>query len=265
MNHTRCFRPFLLTALLTAFTIGRANAAETPANSFANDPSITIKYLPGKYYEQLAQDAVKRKNFRQVLEMYEKAGYWGNKIAQYNVGMLYLNGADGVPADKIRGTAWLGIAAQTHQPYVDKALGDAYAGLNAEQRSAAGDLWKQLKADYDDKITLDRASKRFNDELIKQKGSLNGPPEYTDITYGSFGGGGGDQSAHPIFDPGTGALQGGRNDAVSHSVNAAKFIAAVNDQFSEFVHVQFGAVQVGEPESVSEHEQRAQQKAEKKP
>ena len=263
MDRPRRFRPLLLTLLLTGFSLGRAHAAETPANSFANDPSITIKYLPGKYYEQLAQDAVKRKEFRQALQMYEKAAYWGNKIAQYNVGMLYLNGADGVPADRIRGTAWLGIAAQTHQPYVDKALGDAYAGLNAEQRASAGDIWKQLKADYDDKITLDRASKKFNDELIRQKGSLNGPPEYTDITYGSFGGGGGGQSAHPIFDPSTGALQGGRNDAVSHSVNAAKFIAAVNDQFSEFMRVQFGAVQVGEPESVSEHEQRGQHAPEK--
>jgi hypothetical protein len=264
MDHYRHFRTLVLALLSTSFSISHPVAAETPANSFANDPSITIKYLPGKYYEQAAQDAVKHKNFRQALERYQQAGYWGNKIAQYDVGMLYLNGADGVPADKVRGTAWLGIAAQTHQPYVDKALADAYASLNAEQRASAGELWKQLKVDYDDKITLDRASKHFNDELIKQKGSLNGPPEYTDITYGSFGGGGGDQSAHPIFDPNTGALQGGRNDAVSHSVNAAKFIAAVNDQFSEFVHVQFGAVQVGEPESVSEHEQRVQQGAEKK-
>ena len=96
--------------------------------------------------------------------------------------------------------------------------------------------------------------------MIRDKGSLNGPPEYTTITYDSFGGGAGDQSAHPIFAPTTGALQGGRNDAVSHSVNAAKFIAAVKDQFSDFIHVQFGAVEVGEPESISAHDQRVQQK-----
>lgn len=255
--------PLALALLVAILPFGPARAAETPANSFASDPSITSKYLPGKYYEQRAQDAVKRKNFRQALEMYQKAGYWANKIAQYNVGMLYLNGAEGVPADRVRGTAWLGIAGQTHQPYVDQALADAYASLNAEQRAAAGAIWQELKVDYSDKITLDRASKRFNDQLVQDKGTLNGPPEYTDITYGSFGGGGGDQSAQPIFDATTGVLQGGRNDAVSHTVNAAKFIAAVKDQFSDFVHVQFGAVEVGEPESVSEHDQRMQQGAPK--
>lgn len=227
-----------------------AQAAETAENAFASDPSITIKYLPGKYYEQRAQDAVKRKNFRQALEMYEKAGYWGNKIAQYDVGMLYLHGAEGVSTDKIRGTAWLGIAAQTHTPEFDKAVGEAYAGLDAKQRAAAGELWKQLKVDYDDKVTLERASKKFNDQLIRDKGTINGPPEYTTITYGSFGGGGGDQGANPIFDPNTGALQGGQNVGVTHTVNAARFLTAVKDQFSDFVRLQFGAVDVGQPESV---------------
>jgi hypothetical protein len=56
--------------------------------------------------------------------------------------------------------------------------------------------------------------------------------------------------ANPVFDPNTGALQGGRNEHTVHSVNAAKFFAAVKDQFSEYVRVQFGAVKVGEPESV---------------
>jgi len=258
------FRHLVVALFAGACAATAVRAAETAENSFANDPSITIKYLPGKYYEQRAQDAVKRKNFRQGLEMYEKAGYWGNKLAQYNVGMLYLHGAEGVPVDKVRGTAWLGIAAQTHTPDFDKAVGEAYAGLNTEQRTAAGALWKQLKADYDDKLTLERASRKFNDQLIRDKGTLNGPPEYTTITYGTFGGGGGDQMANPVFDPATGALQGGRGQGVTHMVNAAKFLSAVKDQFSDFVHVQFGGVDVGQPESVSGNGQAAQ-KPEKNP
>ena len=248
--HRNRFRLVLAGVLAYGLVASSTGAAADADADFAADPSITIKYLPGKYYEQRAQDAVKHKNFRQALEMYEKAGYWGNKIAQYNVGMLYLHGADGVPADKIRGTAWLGIAAQTHTPEFDKAVGEAYAGLDTEQRAAAGELWKRLKADYDDKAALERASKKFNDQLIRDKGTLNGPPEYTTITYGSFGGGGGDQAANPVFDANTGALQGGRTQGVTRTVNAAKFISAVKDQFSDFVHVQFGAVDVGQPESV---------------
>ncbi|MFT3791989.1 MAG: hypothetical protein QM741_13140 [Rudaea sp.] len=240
----------------------RADDAVSPSDSFASDPSITIKYLPGKYYEQRAQDAVKRKDFRQALEMFQKAGYWGNKIAQYDVGMLYLNGAEGVPADKIRGIAWLGIAAQTHTAYVGKALGDAYATLTPEQKAAAGELWKQLKIDYDDKATLDRASKKFNDQYIRDKGTINGPPEYTTIAYGDFSGGGGDQAAQSAITQINNVADG--RTGGQHVVNAAKFLSAVKDQFSDFVHVQFGAVEVGEPETVSEHDQRLQQ-APKKP
>ena len=101
-------------------------------------------------------------------------------------------------------------------------------------------------------------------QLIRDKGSLNGPPEYTTITYGSFGGGGGDQMANPVFDANTGALQGGRTQGVTRTVNAAKFISAVKDQFSDFVHTQFGAVDVGQPVGVSNGSQHVPT-AEKKP
>ena len=262
MSHSR-IRSVLVAAVLLGAAHGALVAAETAEAAFASDPAITIRYLPGKFYEQRAQDAVQRKDFGHALAMYEKAAYWGNKIAQYDVGMLYLHGADGVPADAVRGTAWLGIAAQTHVAYVDRALAAAYAGLDAGQRAAAGALWKQLRADYDDKVTLDRASKRFNAQLAADKGGLNGPPEYTDIVYDSFGGGGGDQSSHPIFDAATGALKGGRDQGVAHSVNAAKFFAAVKDEFSDFVHTQFGAVSVGEPESIAGHDRRLQEQREK--
>lgn len=248
----RRVRRFVVALVVAICTLPSSVWPESPDYSFASDPTITIKYLPGKYYEQEAQTAVKRKDFRAALEMYEKAGYWGNKVAQYNVGMLYINGAEGVPADRIRGTAWLGIAAQTHVPYVDKALGEAYAGLSAEQRTAAGDLWKQLKVDYDDKVTLDRASKKFNGQYLRDKGQISGPPEYTDITYGDFAGGGGGSAVTPMISQ----INGVTGSPESHTVNAAKFLAAVKDQFSDFVHVQFGAVSVGEPESISEHDER---------
>jgi len=255
MREHRAYQ-FVFTLAVAISLLPSAVSADSPDYSFASDPSITINYLPGKYYEQRAQQAVKANNFREALEMYEKASYWGNKIAQYDVGMLYLNGAEGVSADKVRGVAWLGIAAQTHAPYVDKALGEAYAGINPEQRAAAGDLWKQLKVDYDDKVTLDRASKKFNSQYLRDKGQINGPPETTYMVYGNFGGGGGDQT---VLAPIPNQINNVLGTPDSHTVNAAKFLAAVKDQFSDFVHVQFGAVTVGEPESISEHDRRKTQ------
>jgi Sel1 repeat len=225
----------------------------SPENAFAGDPSITIKYLPGKYYEQQALGAVEHKDYRKALELYEKAGYWGNKIAQYDAGMLYLHGADGVPADPIRGIAWLGIAAQIHADYMDKAVGEAYGAATAQQRAAASAMFKELIVDYSDKVTLDRASKRFNAQYLRDKGQINGPPEYTTIIYGNFGGGGGDADTSAMISQVDKTAQ----TPDSRNVNAARFLSAVKDQFSDFIHVQFGAVTVGEPESVAEREERA--------
>jgi TPR repeat protein len=258
-------RNFHLATVLLAYALGvgssHADDTVSPSDSFASDPSITIKYLPGKYYEQRAQDAVTHKNFRQALDMYEKAAWWGNKYAQYDIGMLYIHGADGVPVDKVRGTAWLGIAAQKHTPDVDKALGEAYGSLDASQKAEAGALWKKLKVDYDDKVTLDRASKKFNAQYVHDRGSVLGNEAYTTITYGDFGG------AHNDTDSVVNQINAATNvPGTAHTVNAAKFLNAVKDQFSDFVRVQFGAVEVGQPETIPmPHGQSAPPAAQKKP
>ena len=232
--------------------------AQKVENALSGQLPTTLEFVPGKYYEQRALEAVKRKDFREALEMYQKAGYWGNKIAQYDAGMLYINGAEGVAADKVRGIVWLGIAAQRHVQYVDQALGDAYIKATPEERAAASVLFKQLIVDYGDKVTLDRATTKFNAAYVRYKGQLNGPAEYTEQVYGNFGGGGGDAGA-----AGSTLSQVQRIDTRpdTTTANAGKFLASVKDQFSDFVQTQFGVVTVGEPETISQREQRAESAA----
>ncbi len=241
-------------AIVLIFLLLPAIAQKTE-NALSGDPQITLDYVPGKYYEQRALDAVKHKNFREALEMYQKAGYWGNKIAQYDAGMLYVNGADGVPVDKVRGIVWLGIADQRHVEYIDKALGDAYIKATPDERAQASTLFKELIVDYGDKVTLDRATTKFNAAYLRYKGQLNGPAEYSTDVYGNFGGGGGDARAG-----------GSTLTQVQHvdtkpdttTANGSRFLSSVKDQFSDFVQTQFGVVTVGEPESISEREQRTE-------
>jgi len=244
----------LLAAILSATALHPALAQKTE-NALAGQEQTTLEYVPGKYYEQRALEAVKHKNFREALEMYQKAGYWGNKIAQYDVGMLYIDGADGVAVDKVRGIAWLGIADQRHVTYIDQALGDAYIKATPQEREQASAVFKELIVDYSDKVTLDRATTKFNAAYLRYKGQLNGPAEYnTDVT-GNFGGGGGDARAG-----GSTLSQVQRVDTRpdTTTANGSNFLASVKDQFSDFVQTQFGVVTVGEPETISEREQRAE-------
>ena len=229
--------------------------AQKVENALAGQEQTTLHYIPGKYYEQRALEAVRRKDFREALEMYQKAGYWGNKIAQYDAGMLYINGADGVPVDKVRGIVWLGIADQRHVVYIDQALGDAYIKATPDERAKASVLFKELITDYGDKVTLDRATTKFNAAYQRYKGQLNGPAEYNIQIQGNFGGGGGDAgAAKPMLSQ----VQDVDNRPDTTTSNSAKFMSSVKDQFSDFVQTQFGVVTVGEPETISQREQRAE-------
>lgn len=256
MNNIRL--PIVAFATLSFICGALPAAAQKVENALAGQEQTTLEYIPGKYFEQRALEAVEQKNFREALEMYQKAGYWGNKIAQYDAGMLYINGADGVPVDKVRGIVWLGIADQRHVTYVDQALGDAYIKATPQERQQASVLFKQLIADYNDKVTLDRATTKFNAAYLRYKSQLIGPAEYNNDVTGNFGGGGGDAGASGST---ANQLQRVLNRPDTTIANSAKLLTSVKDQFSDFVQTQFGVVTVGEPETVSEREQRTQSAA----
>jgi hypothetical protein len=109
--------------------------------------------------------------------------------------------------------------------------------------------------DYADKVTLDRATTRFHAQYLRDKGQVIGSGADVNVVYGNFGGGGGDELAQGSTISRVATI-GSKPD--SHVVNAATFLSAVKDQFSDYVQTQFGVVTIGEPESISEREQRAQ-------
>ncbi|MDR3386694.1 MAG: hypothetical protein P4L92_06530 [Rudaea sp.] len=147
--------------------------AASASSAFAvDDPSG--RFVPGKYFEYKAQFYLKNRDYRAALEMFELAGYWANKIAQYNVGIMYFNGIGSLPVDKIRGVAWLGIAAEQHGELADAALHAAYAELTPEQRTEADGVFRQLDAKYGDAVTLPRALNRYEEERRNITGSHAG-------------------------------------------------------------------------------------------
>jgi Sel1 repeat len=133
-----------------------------------NDPPGRV--FPGKYFEYKAQFYLRKKDYRQALDLFELAGFWANKIAQYNAGLMYYNGI-GVPADPVRGVAWLGIAAEAHDDLALRALQLAYASLSEEQKHRSAQLWKQLDGKYGDAVAVPRALQRYDAEAREVTGS----------------------------------------------------------------------------------------------
>lgn len=127
-------------------------------------------FFPGKYFEHKAQFYLKNKDYRAALEMFELSGFWADKVAQYNAGLMYFNGI-GVPADKPRGVAWLHVAAEAHEDLAERALQLAYADLTEEQRAQAEAIWHQLDAKYGDSVALPRALNQYQADLTAVTGS----------------------------------------------------------------------------------------------
>jgi hypothetical protein len=141
-------------------------AAALPAAALANGMlawgvwDAPSAYFPGKYFEHKAQFYLKNKDYRAALQMFELSGFWADKVAQYNAGIMYYSGV-GVPVDKPRGAAWLSIAAQSHEDLAERARQIAYAGLDDAERAKADEIARELDAKYGDAVALPRAITRF--------------------------------------------------------------------------------------------------------
>jgi TPR repeat protein len=161
--------------LFAAFVLGVAFSASAFAqfNGFSNnlvwsDPPGRV--FPGKYFEYKAQFYLHKHDYRFALDMFELAGFWANKRAQYNTGIMYFNGI-GVPVDKARGAAWLGIAAENHDDLTIAMLQSAYAQLSDSEKQQAQNIWQELDGKYGDATAIPRALHNFGVETGNVTGS----------------------------------------------------------------------------------------------
>src|SRR3954470_18768747 len=87
---------------------------------------------PGQYFFYRAVDAMKHKQYKFAIDMYETSASWAYKPAQYNLAVMYANG-EGVAIDKPRAMAWAALAAERgEKDYVD-AREVIYADLSQDE------------------------------------------------------------------------------------------------------------------------------------
>jgi hypothetical protein len=115
---------------------------------------------PGQYFYYRAVDAVKRKQYKFAIDMYETSASWAYKPAQYNLAVMYAKG-EGIPVDKPRAMAWAALAAERgDRDYVD-AREVIYADLSKDEFAQANAIWRELKKTYADDVALERAKARW--------------------------------------------------------------------------------------------------------
>ena len=132
------------------------------------------RFLPGLYYFHKACEYYKRGDAVAAVRLWKIAAGWAMKDAQYNLGLAYFKGADGVKADRPRGLAWLALAAERKNPTLQASLATAWDSASDAEHQQANAIWRELKKQYGDDVALARARKRFETELNQVNGSRVG-------------------------------------------------------------------------------------------
>lgn len=125
------------------------------------------QFLPGSYFKIRAAEILDRGDTVAALEAFEHAAYYGNKIAQYDMAMMYLKGAEKIPSDTPLGVAWLKVSAKYgYRPSID-ALKKLEPALSPDQRERAEREFGKLDVKYGPTITQKRVMSVFQLERMR--------------------------------------------------------------------------------------------------
>ncbi|WP_430388738.1 tetratricopeptide repeat protein [Dyella sp. 20L07] len=128
---------------------------------------------PGEYYFYLGALANQRHDYEHAIAMYKVAASWAYKPAEYNLGVLYLNG-HGSPVDLPRAMAWFALAAERNETQYVYAKQLLYANLTPAQFDEANQIWRELLPTYGDATALVRAKARWREVRYAATGSRVG-------------------------------------------------------------------------------------------
>lgn len=113
--------------------------------------------FPGKVNYCLGMRDWNAGNYQAGLELLTLAAGWGNKNAQYTLGLIHFNG-NHVPADRALGLAWLRLADERHNdPQITRVMRSVSRLATPAQRTQATQLNRQMLANYGDKVAATRA------------------------------------------------------------------------------------------------------------
>ncbi|QNK00628.1 tetratricopeptide repeat protein [Dyella telluris] len=128
---------------------------------------------PGEYYFALGVQAVKKGDYEHAIAMYKVSASWAYKPAEYNLGVMYLNG-QGSPVDLPRALAWMALAAERNDPQYLRARQLVYAHATPEQYEQANVIWRDLLPTYGDEAAMPRAKSRWREARNNATGSRVG-------------------------------------------------------------------------------------------
>ncbi|MEO7068264.1 MAG: hypothetical protein ABI114_15235 [Rhodanobacter sp.] len=159
-------------AVASAQAHGQAGVrSESPATitSSSADPDIEnaryckqacdcwYELFPGKVSYCLGTRHWEEGSYESGLQLLELSASWGDKRAQYTLGMIYFGGRHVTP-DRARGIAWLLLANERHNnAHIDLVTRSAIHLATPEQYKRAQQLFQEMRKTYGDQVAGARA------------------------------------------------------------------------------------------------------------
>ncbi|HEX7341168.1 MAG TPA: hypothetical protein VF269_02715 [Rhodanobacteraceae bacterium] len=152
--------------VLTAPAAAAPPPPRTPAPVSSKTPKICFGALfsgplPGKLDYCLGMRDWNQGHYDGGLSFLKLAAGWGNKNAQYTLGLIYYGGHH-VPANPALGLAWLTLANERHDDaQIAQVQHSASLWVTPAQRQQATRLVHQMQSTYSDKVAATRAWQRL--------------------------------------------------------------------------------------------------------
>ena len=164
-----------MSAVLLSFILALSSGHATADAEPLGDPLYRYdEHTPSAGTMQRARRAYQANRYRAAFGYYKTAAFWADKLAQYNVGVMYLQGK-GVDFDPVRGWAWLKLSAERKYPDMVAAADQLYELLDeAQRRDARRILAEDLLPEYGDEVAIERTAKEMRRNLRRGTGSRLG-------------------------------------------------------------------------------------------
>lgn len=161
------------TAVLAAAALA-AVLTTSAASAQQDSPFSYAEHTPGARLVAEGKRSYEAGQYASALTKYEAAARWADKFAQFNIGVMHLQGK-GTDFDPARALAWFQLAAERDYPMMVTMVEDLEDMVDeATQRKAERIRVEELEPVFGDQVAIERTHRRMQRDRRLATGSRLG-------------------------------------------------------------------------------------------
>ncbi len=166
-GHRQLLVVFAAAAFIGLLALASDASAAQPLSDHASQ-------VPSTQHLGHAHRAYSSGNYGAALRRFEKAAFWADKLAQYNIGVMHYHG-QGVEQDAARAWAWLALSAERDYELMVTLANQVWRELEpVERQRALAILNEEIAPAYGDEVAIPRTARHMDQQFRMATGSRLG-------------------------------------------------------------------------------------------